>query len=71
MGEPGTKELLTLAELEASSGVRTGRKHTLSILVENKPGVLPASPGCSRAAASTSTRSSVGPTDDERCRASR
>ena len=40
VGEPGTKELLTLEELEASSGVRTGRKHILSILVENKPGVL-------------------------------
>ena len=40
MGEPGTKELLTLEELEASAGVRTGRKHILSILVENKPGVL-------------------------------
>ena len=40
MGEPGTKETLTLEELEASAGVRTGRKHILSILVENKPGVL-------------------------------
>src|SRR5215207_9937424 len=40
MGEPGTKELLSLAELEAAAGVRTGRKHVLSILVENKPGVL-------------------------------
>ena len=40
MGEPGTKELLSLEELEAAAGVRTGRKHVLSILVENKPGVL-------------------------------
>ncbi len=40
MGEPGTKELLSLDELEAAGGLRTGRKHTLSILVENKPGVL-------------------------------
>ena len=40
MGDPGTKELLSLAELEAAAGVRTGRKHVLSILVENKPGVL-------------------------------
>ena len=32
MGEPGTKEPLTLEELEASAGVRTGRKHILSIL---------------------------------------
>jgi acetolactate synthase-1/3 small subunit len=40
MGEPGTKEPLTLEELEATTAVRTGRKHILSILVENKPGVL-------------------------------
>src|ERR1044071_8393972 len=40
MGEPATKETLSLEELEASAGVRTGRKHILSILVENKPGVL-------------------------------
>ena len=40
MGEPGTKELLSLEELEASTGLRSGRKHVLSILVENKPGVL-------------------------------
>jgi len=40
MGEPGTKEPLSLEELDAVAGLRTGRKHTLSILVENKPGVL-------------------------------
>ena len=40
MGEPATKDVLSLDELEAAVGVRTGRKHTLSILVENKPGVL-------------------------------
>ena len=40
MGEPGTKEVLSLEELEASVNLRTGRKHILSILVENKPGVL-------------------------------
>src|SRR3954453_14748079 len=40
MGEPGTKDLLSLEELEASAGTYTGRKHILSILVENKPGVL-------------------------------
>src|SRR4051795_8333969 len=40
MGEPSTKELLSLEELEATAGYRTGRKHILSILVENKPGVL-------------------------------
>ena len=40
MGDPGTKELLSLEDLEAAAGVRTGLKHVLSILVENKPGVL-------------------------------
>ncbi len=40
MGEPGTKATLSLEELEASGNLRTGRKHTLSILVENKAGVL-------------------------------
>jgi acetolactate synthase I/III small subunit len=40
MGEPETKEILNLEDLEVSGGIRTGRKHILSILVENKPGVL-------------------------------
>ena len=50
MGEPGTKELLSLEELEAAGGLRTGRKHVLSILVENKPGVLTRIAGPVRAA---------------------
>src|SRR3954451_24845923 len=41
MGEPGTKEVLVLEDLEISGGGRTGRKHVLSILAENKNGVLP------------------------------
>jgi acetolactate synthase I/III small subunit len=40
MGEPATKEPLSLEELEAAASLRTGRKHVLSILVENKAGVL-------------------------------
>src|ERR1700704_5850653 len=40
MGEPGTKEPLSLEELQASGNLRSGRKHVLSILVENKSGVL-------------------------------
>jgi acetolactate synthase-1/3 small subunit len=32
MGEPGTKEVLSLDQLEAVAGLRTGRKHILSIL---------------------------------------
>src|ERR671915_27559 len=39
MGEPGTKDVLNLEDLEASGGIRTGRRHVLSILVEDKPGV--------------------------------
>ena len=40
VGEPGTKAPLSLEELQAATGMRTGRKHVLSILVENKSGVL-------------------------------
>ena len=39
MGDPGTKDLLDLDDLRASSGL-TGRRHLLSLLVENRPGVL-------------------------------
>src|SRR3954463_12434765 len=65
MGEPGTKEPLTLAELEASSGVRTGRKHTLSILVENKPGVLTRIAGLFARRGFNIDTLTVGPTDDD------
>ena len=34
----GTSETLSLDQLHASVGVRSGPKHVLSILVENKPG---------------------------------
>ena len=64
MGEPGTKELLTLEELEASSGVRTGRKHILSILVENKPGVLARIAGLFSRRGFNIDTLAVGPTDD-------
>jgi acetolactate synthase I/III small subunit len=66
MGEPGTKELLTLEELDASSGVRTGRKHILSILVENKPGVLTRIAGLFARRGFNIDTLAVGPTDDER-----
>src|SRR6476469_8603497 len=64
MGEPGTKEPLTLEELEASAGVRTGRKHILSILVENKPGVLARIAGLFSRRGFNITTLAVGPTDD-------
>ena len=65
MGEPGTKEPLTLEELEASAGVRTGRKHVLSILAENKPGVLSRIAGLFARRGFNIDTLTVGPTDDE------
>src|ERR1700744_609558 len=64
MGEPATKEILTLEELEASAGVRTGRKHILSILVENKPGVLTRIAGLFARRGFNIDTLAVGPTDD-------
>src|ERR671922_2246695 len=65
MGEPGTKEMLSLEELEAAAGVRTGRKHVLSILVENKPGVLTGIAGLFARRGFNIDTLAVGPTDDE------
>ena len=65
MGEPGTKELLSLEDLEAAAGVRTGRKHVLSILVENKPGVLTRIAGLFARRGFNIDTLVVGPTDDE------
>ena len=65
MGEPGTKEVLSLDELEAVSGLRTGRKHILSILVENKPGVLTRIAGLFARRGFNIDTLAVGPTDDE------
>ena len=65
MGEPGTKDRLSLEDLEATANLRTGRKHILSILVENKAGVL------TRVASLFARRGfnidtlTVGPTEDE------
>jgi acetolactate synthase I/III small subunit len=66
MGDPGTKELLSLEELEASGAMRSGRRHTLSILVENKPGVLTRIAGLFARRGFNIDTLSVGPTDDER-----
>jgi acetolactate synthase-1/3 small subunit len=65
MGEPGTKELLSLEELEATAGLRSGRKHLLSILVENKPGVLTRVAGLFARRGFNIDTLTVGPTDDE------
>jgi acetolactate synthase-1/3 small subunit len=66
MGEPATKEVLSLEQLEAAVGLRTGRKHILSILVENKPGVLTRISGLFARRGFNIATLAVGPTDDER-----
>jgi acetolactate synthase-1/3 small subunit len=66
MGEPATQEILSLDELEAAVGVRTGRKHVLSIIVENKPGVLTRIAGLFARRGFNIDTLAVGPTEDER-----
>jgi len=66
VGEPGTQELLSLEELQAAGGIRSGRKHILSILVENKPGVLTRVAGLFARRGFNIDTLAVGPTDDER-----
>ena len=66
MGEPGTKhEVLSLEELEAAGGMRTGRKHVLTILVENRPGVLTRIAGLFARRGFNIDTLTVGPTDNE------
>jgi acetolactate synthase-1/3 small subunit len=65
MGEPGTKEVLSLEDLEAAGSFRTGRKHVLSIVVENKPGVLTRIAGLFARRGFNIDTLTVGPTDDE------
>jgi acetolactate synthase-1/3 small subunit len=65
MGEPGTKEVLSLDDLEAAGGRMSGRKHILSILVENKPGVLTRVAGLFARRGFNIDTLAVGPTDDE------
>ncbi len=64
MGEPGTKEILNLEDLEAAGGIHTGRTHILSILVENKPGVLARVAGLFSRRGFNIETLAVGPTDD-------
>src|SRR3982074_489179 len=65
MGEPGTKEVLSLDDLEVAGGRMSGRKHILSILVENKPGVLTRVAGLFARRGFNIDTLAVGPTDDD------
>ncbi len=53
-----------MEDLEAAGNLRTGRKHILSILVENKPGVLTRVAGLFARRAFNIDTLAVGPTDD-------
>jgi acetolactate synthase-1/3 small subunit len=64
VGEPATREVLNLSDLEAAGGIHTGRKHILSILVENKPGVLARIAGLFARRGFNIETLAVGPTDD-------
>jgi acetolactate synthase-1/3 small subunit len=61
--EAGTPELLKLEDLQVSSGL-TGRKHVLSLLVENKPGVLARIAGLFSRRGFNIDTLAVGPTED-------
>lgn len=57
--------MLSLEDLEAAGSLRTGRKHVLSILAENKPGVLTRIAGLFARRGFNIDTLTVGPTDDE------
>jgi acetolactate synthase-1/3 small subunit len=63
MGEPGTQEVVRLEDLEASRQF-TGRKHILSLLVENRPGVLARIAGLFSRRGFNIDTLAVGPTED-------
>ena len=63
MGEPGTQEVVRLEDLEASRQL-TGRKHILSLLVEDRPGVLARIAGLFSRRGFNIDTLAVGPTDD-------
>jgi acetolactate synthase-1/3 small subunit len=64
MGEPATQDVFSLGDLEAAGGLHTGRKHILTLLVENKPGVLARVAGLFSRRGFNITTLAVGPTDD-------
>ncbi len=64
MGDSGTKEVLNLEDLEVYASGHTGRRHILSVLVENKPGVLARVSGMFARRGFNIDTLSVGPTED-------
>ena len=63
MADSGTKDLLDLDELRAEGGL-TGRRHLLSLLVENRPGVLARIAGLFSRRGFNIDTLAVGPTED-------
>ncbi len=61
--EAGTPDLVRLEDLQATTGL-TGRKHLLSLTVENKPGVLARIAGLFSRRGFNIDTLAVGPTDD-------
>ncbi len=62
--EAGTPDLIKLEDLHVPGNL-TGRKHVLSILVENKPGVLARIAGLFARRGFNIDTLAVGPTDDD------
>ena len=62
--EAGTPDLINLEDLDAAAGALTGRKHVLSILVENRPGVLARIAGLFSRRGFNIDTLAVGPTED-------
>jgi acetolactate synthase-1/3 small subunit len=65
MGDPGTKEVFNLSDLQEAGQRLMGRKHVLSILVENEPGVLARISGLFARRGYNINTLAVGPTDDD------
>jgi acetolactate synthase-1/3 small subunit len=64
MSDAPTTDPLSLEDLHASVATRTGRTHVLTILVENKPGVLSRVAGLFARRGFNIDTLAVGPTDD-------
>ena len=64
MNETTASDRLSLEDLDASASVYTGRRHVLSILVENQPGVLTRVSGLFARRGFNIDTLAVGPTDD-------